>query len=311
MSTLTGTVATEPGLVGSKTKQMQNFLQANDYISKFVFVILIVIVFIALYHLGVFLIRFLFGPKKNVYLTNSMNDGTKYLTIPQDPHNNSSITVNRSVNQKDGIAFTWSIWLYIKPQTSINNLLHVFHKGNNNFSKETIDNSNWESGMNWPNNAPGLYININEPGYDSSMNMYNNPQYQLLVVMNTFTDIVETITVPDIPLNKWVNVMIRCEQTAVDVYINGSVVKRQELGDVPKQNYGDVYVSANGGFNGYTSQLRYFGSALQPGEIVNIVNSGPSTKSMSSVTPTSNKNNWNPYLSMRWYLDDNQMSGVS
>ena len=149
---------------------MQNFLQANDYISKFVFVILIVIVFIALYHLGVFLIRFLFGPKKNVYLTKGMNDGTQYLMIPQDPHNKSSITVNRSVNEKDGISFTWSIWMYIKTQTSNKNLLHVFHKGNNNFPTETIDYSAYETGMNWPNNAPGLYIDISEPGYDSSTN---------------------------------------------------------------------------------------------------------------------------------------------
>ena len=42
----------------------------------------------------------------------------------------------------------------------------------------------------------------------------------LVIMMNTFTVIDEEIRVPDIPLNKWVNVMLRCQNTKLDVYIN-------------------------------------------------------------------------------------------
>ena len=235
---------------------------------------------------------FFLGPKQEVYLTKTINDAGQYFVIKQNPHTKGSITVNRSNNRSKGIEFTWSVWLFIKTTDNANrDLLHVFHKGNQDFDEGTSVTSqfpNYQSGMNWPNNAPGLYI-------DWKKN-------QFVIVMNTYDDIIETIYVPDIPLNKWINVIIRCQQNILDVYINGSIVKRYELTDVPKQNYGDVYVTANGGFGGYTSELRYFAHALSPGKIMEIANKKPNTtnKSMSSY-----KNNYPPYLSLRWYFSNN------
>ena len=117
------------------------------------------------------------------------------------------------------------------------------------------------TGLNFPNNAPGLYI---APTTND-----------LVVIMNTFSTINERVIVPDIPLNKWLNVIIRVEGDTLDVYINGGLDRRHQLGGVPKQNYGDVYVTMNGGFNGYVSCLRYFDKAIQPGEIQQIINKGP------------------------------------
>jgi hypothetical protein len=54
--------------------------------------------------------------------------------------------------------------------------------------------------------------------------------------MNTFNVINEEITIPDVPLNKWVNVIIRCQNTTLDVYINGTITRSVELTGVPKQN---------------------------------------------------------------------------
>ncbi len=276
----------------SSTRQLNEFLSSNNNVTKLAFIVLVLIVFIALYHLGIYILEFLLGPKKDVYLTTQINDANQYLVIKQDPQDNGSITIYRSENKKKGIEFTWSIWLYIKPtdNTTTRDLLHVFHKGNNDFNEtyEEVDLYNFQSGMNWPNNAPGLYI-------DWKKN-------QFVIVMNTYEDILETIYVPDIPLNKWVNVIIRCQGNILDVYINGNVVKRFELSDVPKQNYGNVFVTANGGFSGYTSELRYFAHALSPGKIMQIARTPPnkSNKSMSSYM-----SNNPPYLSLRWYFSDN------
>ena len=92
---------------------------------------------------------------------------------------------------------------------------------------------NTAPGMSFPNNAPGLYIapNTND----------------LVVVMNTFENPSETIIVPDIPMNKWVNTIIRCDNTTLDVYVNGTIIKRHQLSGVPRQKYDDVYVAANRG----------------------------------------------------------------
>ena len=156
-------------------------------------------------------------------------------------------------------------------------------------SKYNVDGTNCPgydttTGLNFPNNAPGLYI---APTTND-----------LVVIMNTFSTINEQIIVPDIPLNKWVNVIIRVEGNTLDVYINGGLDRRHQLGGVPKQNYGDVYVTMNGGFNGYVSCLRYFDKALQPGDIQQIINKGPclSRDDDSSL-------DWQPpYLSLRWYF---------
>jgi hypothetical protein len=141
--------------------------------------------------------------------------------------------------------------------------------------------------MNTPNNAPGLYISPNTN--------------ELIVVMNTFNVINEQVKIPNFPMNKWVHVVIRDTNNALDVYINGALAKRHILTSVPKQNHGDVYVSSNGGFAGNLSDLRYYNYALQPGQIATIANKGPNL--------TANKNNTTlgsvpPYLSFQWYTNE-------
>jgi hypothetical protein len=121
--------------------------------------------------------------------------------------------------------------------------------------------------------------------------------------MNTFNKIKEEIVVEDIPLNKWINVIIRVENNNLDVYINGVIVKRHILESVPKQNYGDVYASLNGGYNGYTSSLRYWNYALNIRDIQKVVDQGPSL-SMSEAVMTESKPR---YFSLRWFFQNPQM----
>ena len=140
-------------------------------------------------------------------------------------------------------------------------------------------------GLNFPNNCPGLYL---APNSNS-----------LVVIMNTFNVINEEITIDDIPLNKWVNVIIRCENTTLDVYINGTVTKSHMLHGVPKQNYGNVYVAMNGGFSGYISNLYYYAYALGTTEINKVQKQGPNTHMIGSDSFESKKSD---YLSLRWFF---------
>jgi hypothetical protein len=138
--------------------------------------------------------------------------------------------------------------------------------------------------MNQPNNAPGLYIAPNTNA--------------LVVVMNTFNDIEEKVTIDDIPMNKWICVQLRVENHQLDTYINGKLAKRLIMKGVPKQNYGDVFVGMNGGFSGYISDLRYFNYGLGTGKIQSIVDSGPNLKMLGQ-----NMNDSDPkYLSLRWFF---------
>ena len=206
-----------------------------------------------------------------------MVDASQLMIIEQDPNAVGAKTVPRSVNASDGIEFTWSVWIFINNLNDNNGQYRcVFYKGNNNVGSD---------GLNYPNNAPGMYIapNTND----------------LVVFMNTFNVINEKITISNIPLNKWMNVIIRCQNTTLDVYVNGTITKSQELIGVPKQNYGNVYIGQNNGFSGYISNLWYYDYALGTTEIQDMVVKGPNTNTVGNPAMTMKNPN---YLSLRWFF---------
>jgi len=267
--------STNKGTFGTK-----EFLESNSLVAKFAFLILIVFAFVILLRVGISALSYFLKPSQSPHLLDGMIDASQMIIFPQDPSNNGSVTIYRSVNANDGIEFTWSIWLYINSIYNSGNtgqFKHIFHKGNSNLKP---------TGVNYPNNAPGLYIapNTNE----------------LVFLMNTYNDVNEEITIPDIPLNKWFNVIIRCKNTTLDIYVNGTIVRSLELSGVPKQNYGDVYVAMNGGFNGYISNLWYYNYALGTAAIQNLVNGGPNTQMIG--TNGMNIKDAN-YLSLRWFFN--------
>jgi hypothetical protein len=96
------------------------------------------------------------------------------------------------------------------------------------------------------------------------------------------------------------NVIIRCQGTILDVFINGTIARSIELTSVPKQNYGDVYVSANGGYSGYTSNLWYYNYALGTAAIQNLVNKGPNLNMANGQNAVDVKDP--NYLSLNWFF---------
>ena len=262
----------------------KEFLESNSLVAKMAFLLLVLITFIIAVRFSAQFLAWLFSYTSSPYLIDGMVDGKKMIIIPQDPNTNGSIPLIRSDNQEKGIEFTYSVWLFIDDLVyQEGQYRHVFHKGNDN-----INYTNSPIGMNQPNNAPGLYIAPNTNA--------------LVVVMNTFNDIEEKVTIEDIPLNKWVCVQIRVENHQLGTYINGKLAKRLIMNGVPKQNYGDVYVAMNGGFSGYMSELRYFNYGLGTSEIQGIVDNGPNLK-MNSQTMTSSMPK---YLSLRWFFMGNK-----
>jgi hypothetical protein len=115
--------------------------------------------------------------------------------------------------------------------------------------------------------------------------------------MNTFDQISEEIVIEDVPVKKWVNVIVQCDGKNLDVYVNGTLTRRHVLGGVPRQNYGDVYVAMNGGFDGYISELQYFNTDIGLAKIQAIVRGGPNMK----MNDTSLTKSMPEYLSTRWY----------
>ena len=262
----------------------KEFLESNSLVAKIAFLFLVLVGFILALRLGVAIMNFLFSFGGNPYMFEGMVDAKQLMIIPQDPSIGDAKTIIRSINETEGIEFTWSVWMFIDDmQYNEGRYKHVFHKGNDNNLL-----SNTPSGINEPNNAPGMYIAPNTN--------------TLVVIMNTFNEITEKVEIPNIPINKWVCVQVRVEGRTMDVYINGKLSRRLILSGVPKQNYDDVYVGMNGGFSGYLSNLRYYDSALGTTEINRIVTTGPNLEMTGDMLTKSKPY----YLSMRWFFMGNQ-----
>jgi hypothetical protein len=113
------------------------------------------------------------------------------------------------------------------------------------------------------------------------------------------------LEITNVPLQKWFHVAYRFQNYTMDCYVNGVLAKSVSFGEyVPKQNYDDVYLGKNGGFNGSLSNLRYYDYALSPFDLNAIVNYGPNLNPSSLGTPQ--KNNIYDYLSLGWYSSMNQ-----
>jgi len=259
--------------VGAFSKA-SNFLKSDSFFAKLAFIILILIVFYFLLQAVLLIIKQLFGSSGHVYVFKGIKNGTKSVTIKQDPKVKGSVTILRSDNQKNGLEFTYSVWLNIYNLEPTGQRKHIFHKGN----VDVLDGDD----MWTPNNSPGLYL------HESSN--------KLIVVMNTFNKVKEEVTIDNIPFNNWINLSIVVKQKIMDIYVNGTLAKRHELSGLPKQNYGSVHINKNGGFHGNMADLSYYNYALGPAALRDQAAAEPNFK-------VDNKNikNYPPYFSLGWY----------
>jgi len=180
-----------------------------------------------------------------------------------------------------GTEFSYSFWMFIKDTNftatksgscDVQNipLLHVFHKG----SYDYITNGSTT------NSSTGVYYPLLQmPG----VWLYPNTN-KLNIRFNTYDNVVETSDIGNIPLNMWVHIIVILIGRSVDVYVNGNLKKRTMLKGVPKINYGDFYTTNWGGYNGYLSRLRYFNYAIQPFQVDQLFNDGPSKQFASNTT---------------------------
>ena len=271
----------------------KEFLNSNNMITKFAFILGVLIIFMYVLRFIISFIGWMFTPSNSPYLINGISDTNSSRTILVDPNEKMSKPIMRSKNEVKGVEFTWSIWLFIKglnSSSSGESWMNIFNKG---------DITDKAGSGEFLHSGPGLYI-------ATSTNTVGGSN-KIKVRMNKFNynatssvELYDEIEVNDIPLNKWVNVMIRCEGNMLDIFINGMIVKRKKINGVPKQNYHNVHICPNKPpFEGYISDLRYWNESLGTNAIYNIISNGPNTKNFDN---SANKDTRYPrYFATRWF----------
>ena len=209
------------------------------------------------------------------WIIKGSKNGKQAMSIPQDPKNPDSVTLYRSENQTSGMEFSYSFWMNVQDYkyNRGGNYKHIFHKG-----------SNLQNNDNHTVFCPKVVLKNESNTLSISMNLIDGTNS-------------EDIDIENIPLNKWLHVAIVLKQRKCEVYINGRLKKYVEFKTIPRQNFKDLWVNLNGGFDGFLSRFQYHRRALEFAEVESIVNKGPSTDSCSFTGDVP------PYFDDKWWLD--------
>ena len=279
----------------------KEFLEANTIVAKFSFVIIVLIGFLFLMRLGMIVLSYIFSPSKSPYLVKGVLSGNSAKTIVQDPRTNDK-TVFLSENEPSGLEMTYSVWLNMDGIENTTRLNHIFNKGSIDTAGDFETASPTKNSINKTYNAPGLYVYRNAEG-GNNLRVYMD-SYIKTSNIDDLKEQVKSVDIINVPIKKWVNVVIRVENRVMDVYVNGTLTKRMDLESVPRQNFSDVYVCQNGGFAGSLSDLRYFNKSLNVFQINGIVGQGPNLKT-SAESDLETDNKYPYYLSPNWYSSNN------
>jgi len=83
-------------------------------------------------------------------------------------------------------------------------------------------------------------------------------------------------TIRNVPLQRWVNLVVSLNNRTLDVYLDGKLVRTCVLPGVATVDANaNVSITPGGGFSGNTSNIQYFASPLNPQEAFNVYRKGP------------------------------------
>lgn len=115
-------------------------------------------------------------------------------------------------------------------------------------------------------------------------NNVNSLRLQLGENINNLTATVATTAGPtacaisNVPLQRWVNIIVVLNNRALDLYLDGKIVRTCMLGGVLKGEPNEkLTLTPGGGFDGNLSNLVYYSRPINPRKAYSIYRDGPGT----------------------------------
>ncbi len=167
-------------------------------------------------------------------------------------------TLPLSFNNAEGIVFSYTGWLFVKDFTS-------------GYGKKRVIFKKGEDG-------PGLYL-------DSTSN-------SLIFAIKTYGT-TETVLIPNIPALKWMHFAIVVDQTAVNIYINGTLRQHHTLGQLPDQNNDEITIGSD--WDGVVGNIVYYNRNLSYDEIRKLAGEAPPNDLQPKVSGPG-------YFDITWYI---------
>jgi hypothetical protein len=200
------------------------------------------------------------------YTLQNMQDGKTSSTISA-----SSLATNGSSVPSSN--FAYSIWFYInnwnyrygEPKVIFGRMGSV-----SGTDRGTIP------GVNGLDPCPAVVLGAVENNISISLGCYPGADQQPTTLGGN--TIVHTCSVSNVPIQKWVNLVVSVYGRSMDVYIDGKLVRTCLLPGVASvNNNANIYVTPLGGFEGWTSKFQYYPNSINPQEAWNIYTRGYSS----------------------------------
>ena len=95
---------------------------------------------------------------------------------------------------------------------------------------------------------------------------------------------VHRCAVANVPIQKWVNLLVSVYGRSMDIYLDGKLVKTCVLPGVAKIDANaPAYITPNGGFSGWTSKFQYWSDSCDPQKAWNIYEAGYGASMLSNL----------------------------
>jgi hypothetical protein len=239
-----------------------------------------VLMFVAIALLLIVVISYIMRP--NSALT-SISDGKTMQTVKaEDLAGSDSGTTTSN--------FTYSIWFYVddwnyrygEPKTLFGRSGKTAPDNSEDDEKEgSTPDSSGVSDVSLlggpPEPSPAVIFGAIENSMNILLTCYNS-------TTASDTGVIHNCNVPNIPLQKWTNLIISAYGRALDVYVDGKLVKTCMLPGVPKVSSNlPVIITPNGGFSGWTAAFQYWNDSTNPQDAWNIYKKGYGENMLSSI----------------------------
>jgi hypothetical protein len=224
-------------------------------LSIVILIVVLVLIFI--------LIKYLLS---DPYTLQNMQDGKTATTIQA-----SSLATNGSGVPSSN--FAYSIWFYI------NNWNYRYGESKVIFGRMGAASGNGTgsvSGVSGLDPCPAVVLGAVENNLSISLGCYPGADQQPTTPGGS--TVVHTCSVTNVPIQRWVNLIVSVYGRSMDVYIDGKLVRTCLLPGVASvNNSANVYVTPLGGFEGWTSKFQYYPNSINPQEAWNIYTRGYSS----------------------------------
>ena len=227
------------------------------YIIKLIILIISIIIIIIIY-------KYLTSKIIKIQLINKISEGCCQYTFSPD--------MLPLTNINGGIEFTFSFWIYIASwEYKYNQDKIILYWKGKSLRDEIVLNQSHPFFIEKCVKRESKHIMGKYGGLKVYLDKKKN---NLNIEYTLMSGNIELLTIENIPLQKWLNIIVSLRLRNLDVFLNGVLIVNKFLKEVPLYGKHKLIVNSKKGFDGYISKLIYYNRSISYPEIKRIFKKG-------------------------------------